>query len=205
VLTAALLSVLAAVVFLGGLRLWVEQKCRDRVYGSLQDVPPRPTAIVLGAGLRPDGSITPILAERVATAADLYHAGAAEVLLLSGARRPGYDEPGVMRDYAVRLGVPREATLLDPKGVRTYATCRRAREVFDVERAVVVTQRFHTARSLYLCDAVGIDAVAIAAGGKKPGSLFLRRRIVWETREYLALVRAVWDVNFGRVGPDDSP
>jgi vancomycin permeability regulator SanA len=193
VLIVALIVGLAAVVFLGGLRLWVEQKCCDRVYDSLKDVPPRPTAIVLGAGLRPDGSITPILAERVA-AADLHHAGAAEILLLSGARRPGYDEPGVMRDYAVRLGVPREATLLDSKGFRTYATCRRAREVFGVEQAVVVTQRFHTARSLYLCDAVGIDAVAIAADGKKPGSFFLRRRIVWEVREYLALVRAVWDL-----------
>ena len=203
-LIVALIVGLAAVVFLGGLRLWVEQKCRDRVYDSLKDVPPRPIAIVLGAGLRPDGSITPVLAERVATAADLYHAGAVETLLLSGARRPGYDEPGVMRDYAVCLGVPREATLLDPKGFRTYETCRRAREVFGVEQAVVVTQRFHTARSLYLCDAVGIDAVAIAADGKKPGSFFLRRRIVWETREYLALVRAVWDANLGRVGLNES-
>jgi SanA protein len=201
VLTVALLAGLAVVVFLGGLRLRVEQKCRGRVYDSLSDVPPRPTAIVLGAGLRPDGSITPILAERVATATDLYHAGTVQTLLLSGARRPGYDEPGVMLDYAVGSGVPREATLLDPKGFRTYDTCRRAREVFDVERAVVVTQRFHTARSLYLCEALGIDAVAVAADRQG----YKARRIVWEAREYLALVRAVWDVSFGRVGIGETP
>lgn len=190
VLTAALLAGLAAVAFLGGLRLWVEQKYRDRVYDSLRDVPPRPVAIVLGAGLWPDGSITPVLADRVATAADLYHAGTIQTLLLSGARRPGYDEPGVMLDYAVRLGVPREAVLLDPEGFRTYDTCRRAREVFGLEQAVVVTQRFHVARSLYLCDALGIDAVAVVADRQD----YAVRRIVWETREYLALVRAVWDV-----------
>ena len=196
----ALIAGLAAVVFLGGLRLWVEQKYRDRIYGSLKDVPPRPVAIVLGAGLRPDGSITPVLADRVATAADLYHASIVQTLLLSGARCPGYDEPGVMRDYAVRLGVPREAILLDSKGFRTYATCRRAREVFGVERPIVVTQRFHTARSLYLCDAVGIDAVAVAADGQS----YTARRIVWETREYLALARAVWDANLSRMGSKES-
>ena len=189
-LAVALLAGLAAVAFLGGLRLWVEQKYRDRVYVSLNDAPPRPVAIVLGAGLWPDGSITPVLADRIATAADLYHAGIVETLLLSGARRPGYDEPGVMRDYAVRLGVPQEAILLDPEGFRTYDTCRRAREVFGVEQAVVVTQRFHVARSLYLCDALGIDAVAVVADRQN----YTARRIVWEAREYLALVRAVWDV-----------
>jgi SanA protein len=97
-----------------------------------------------------------------------------------------------MLDYAVGLGVPQEAILLDPEGFRTYDTCRRAREVFGVERAVAVTQRFHTARSLYLCDAAGIDAVAAVADRQG----YALRRVVWEAREYLALVRAVWDVNF---------
>jgi SanA protein len=140
------------------------------------------------------------LADRVATAADLYHAGTVQTLLFSGARRPGHDEPGVMLDYAVGLGVPREAILLDPEGSRTYDTCYRAREVFGVERAVVVTQRFHAARSLYLCDAMGIDAVAVFADRQD----YTARRIVWETREYLALARAVWDVNFRATGPDFS-
>jgi SanA protein len=102
-----------------------------------------------------------------------------------------------MLDYAVDLGVPREAILLDPEGSRTYDTCYRAREVFGVERAVVVTQRFHAARSLYLCDAMGIDAVAVFADRQD----YTLRRVVWETREYLALARAVWDVNFRATGP----
>jgi SanA protein len=186
----------ALVALLGGLRLWVEGRYRDRMYQHLEDVPPRPVAIVLGAGLRPDGSLTSVLADRVATGADLYHAGTVQTLLLSGARRPGYDEPQAMRDYAVRLGVPQEAIVLDPEGHRTYDTCRRAREVFDVERAVVVTQRFHAARTLYLCDALGIDAIAVVADRQN----YMLRRIVWETRELLALARAVWDVNVRQIG-----
>lgn len=184
----------ALVALLGGLRLWVERKAHDRVYEQLEDVPECPVAIVLGAGLWPDGSLTPVLADRVASAADLYHAGTVQTLLLSGARRPGHDEPQAMRDYALRLGVPQEAIVLDPEGHRTYDSCRRAREVFSVERAVVVTQHFHAARTLYLCDAIGVDAVVALADRQD----YTARRIVWETREYLARARAVWDVHMLR-------
>ena len=185
----ALIGGAVTVALLSGLRLWIEHRYRARIYDHLEDAPPRPVAIVLGAGLWPDGSITPALADRVATAADLYHAGVVQTLLFSGARRPGYDEPQVMQNYAAGLGVPEEAILLDPEGFRTYETCRRAREVYGVGRAMVVTHRFHAARSLYLCDAWGIDAIAVVAGRHHT-----LRRVVWEVREFIALVRAVWDV-----------
>lgn len=180
--------------FLMSLRLWAERHIRGRTYNIVADVPPRPVAIVLGAGLWPDGSLTPILADRVVTAVDLYRAGAVQTLLLSGEARPGYSEPRRMREYALRLGVPQEALVLDEAGVRTYATCYRARGIFGVERAVVVTQRFHVARALYLCDAAGIDAVAIVADRQD----YTVRRFVWEAREYLALLLAVWDVHVRR-------
>jgi SanA protein len=192
----ALSCAAAVILFLAGLRLWVGRKYRDRTYARLEDVPERPVAIVLGAGLRPDGSLTPVLADRVATGADLYHAGTVQTLLLSGASRPGHDEPQAMLGHAVRLGVPGEAIVLDPDGHRTYDTCRRAREVFGVEHAVVVTQRFHAARTLYLCDALGIDAIAVVADRQS----YTLRRIVWGTREVLALARAVWDVHVRQIG-----
>lgn len=181
------------VALLGALRLWVEWMYRGRIHHELKDVPSRPTAIVLGAGLWPDGSLTPVLADRVATAADLYHAGTVQTLIFSGAANPDRDEPQAMLDYAVRLGVPPEAILLDKEGDRTYDTCYRAREVFGVEQAVVVTQRFHVARSLYLCDGLGIDGVAVVADRQR----YSLRRVVWETREYLALLRAWWDLHVG--------
>ena len=181
-----------AIVLLGGLRLWVERRYRDRIYTQVEDVPPRPVAIVLGAGLWPDGSLTPVLADRVATASDLYHAGIVQKLLFSGDNRfVNYNEPGAMRDGAVRLGVPADAIVLDYAGRRTYDTCYRARAIFGVEQAVVVTQRFHAARSLFLCDALGVDAVAIVADRQD----YSLRRVFWETREHLALAQAWWDVN----------
>ena len=180
------------VVFLGGLRLWVEQKYRDRIYTCAQDVPPRSVAIVLGAGLWPDGSLTPILADRVAIAADLYHAGTVQKLLCSGDNRfVDYNEPQRMLEYAVSLGVPEEAIVLDYAGRRTYDSCYRARDIFGLERVVVVTQRFHAARALYLCDALGVDAVAVLADQQD----YTIRRVTWETREYPALALAWWDVN----------
>ena len=183
---------LALVVLLGGLRLWAEQKYRDRVYSRSEDVPPRPVAIVLGAGLWPDGSLTPILADRVATASDLFHAGVVQTLLCSGDNRfVDYNEPGSMLEYAIHLGVPADAIVLDYAGRRTYDTCYRARAIFGVERAVVVTQRFHAARALYLCDALGVDAVALVADRRT----YSPWRIFWETREHLALAQAWWDVN----------
>jgi SanA protein len=192
VLSIALWCGVATVVFLGGLRLWFERKCHDRIYASVEDVPPHPVAIVLGAGLWPDGSLTPILADRVATAADLYHAGSVHKLLFSGDNRfVNYNEPQRMLEHAVRLGVPEEDVVLDYAGRRTYDTCYRARAIFGVEQAVVVTQRFHAARALYLCDALGVEAVAVLADRQD----YSMRRVGWETREYLALALAWWDVN----------
>lgn len=188
----------AAVVLLGGLRLWIERKARDRLYTHVEDVPLRPVALVLGAGLWPDGSLTSILVDRVAVAADLYHAGIVQKLLCSGDNRfVDYNEPQAMLEYAVRLGVPEEDVVLDYAGRRTYDSCYRARTIFGVEQVVIVTQRFHAARALYLCDALGVDAVAILADRQT----YTRRRIMWEAREYPALALAWWDVNVRRPTP----
>ncbi len=182
----------ATVILLGGLRLWVEQKTRDRIYTRVADVPPRSVALVLGAGLWPDGSLTAVLADRVATAADLYHAGIVQKLLCSGDNRVvGYNEPQAMLEYAVQLGVPEQDVVLDYAGRRTYDSCYRARAIFGVEHVVVVTQRFHTARALYLCDALGLDSVAIMADRQT----YSARQVIWKTREYPALALSWWDVN----------
>ena len=183
---------LAGLALVLGLRAWVERLYSAQIYESIEAVPPRPVALVLGAGLWPDGSLTPVLADRVTTAADLYQAGKGEKLLCSGDnRRVDYNEPAAMKAYAVRLGVPEEDVVLDYAGRRTYDSCYRARAIFGVERAVVVTQRFHTARSLYTCEALGLDVVAVTANRR----VYAARQVVWKTREYLALVLAWWDVN----------
>jgi vancomycin permeability regulator SanA len=109
------------------------------------------TAIVFGAGILPDGEPTVVLYDRVATAAELYRLGKVEQIILSGDGQDIYhNEPEVMRKTAVGFGIPESALMLDGDGIRTFESCRRARDEFGVEHAVLVTQRFHLPRALML-------------------------------------------------------
>ena len=189
---------LAVTVLVGGLRFWVELKMRDRIYEHVSDVPPRTVAIVLGAGLWADGSLTLVLADRVSTAVELYQAGVVQKLLFTGDNRVvDYNEPQRMLEYAVALGVPARDIVLDYAGRRTYDSCYRAQAIFGITDAVVVTQRFHLARSLYLCDAMDIDSVGVVADRREYSAM----RYSWEIREYLALALAWWDVNIRQPAP----
>ena len=133
------------------------------IYEDLDVLPARRAAVVFGPGVR-SGQPTPVLYDRVATAAALYKASAVDLLLMSGHNRtPYYDEPAVMRRTAIRLGVPASAILLDPAGYSTYDTCRRAGEVFNLREVVLVTQRYHLDRAIFTCQALGLDAVGYPA------------------------------------------
>ena len=114
--------------------------------------PAAPAAIVFGAGLWRDGSPSPVLQDRVATAADLYFSGKVKKILMSGDNRfIYYNEPGAMKKFALSLGVPEEDIVLDYAGRRTYDTCYRARAIFGLKEAILVTQSFHLPRALILC------------------------------------------------------
>jgi SanA protein len=157
-----------------------------------ENVPPERAVIVFGAGLRYDGSPTAVLRDRVQTAADLYFSGKAEKLLMSGDNSYiEYNEPEAMRQYALSLGVPDEDIVLDYAGRRTYDTCYRARAIFGVERAILVTQGFHLPRALFLCENLGIHASGVEAN-----NYYYRKisRLVWNTRELVATLGAVMDV-----------
>ena len=157
-----------------------------------ENAPHERVAVVFGAGLRRDGTPTPILRDRVETAADLYFSGKVEKLLMSGDNRfLEYNEPGSMRDYAISLGVPAEAIVLDYAGRRTYDTCYRAKAIFGVESAVLVTQKFHLPRALFLCNVLGVQATGVEANNRQywRGSL-----LIWNFREQLATVGAFLDV-----------
>ncbi len=153
----------------------------------------RPVAVVFGAAVYPGGRPSPILADRVRTAVALYQAGRVQRLLLSGDNRfEHYNEPAAMAALAREYGVPDDALVLDYAGRRTYDTCWRARHIFGLDRVVLVTQRFHLPRALYLCQALGLDAVGVPAD--RPAGY---RGLWWYggVRETVARVRAWWDVH----------
>lgn len=159
---------------------------------TLDEVPAERVAIVFGAGLRPDGSAGPVLRDRVETAVKLFQAGKVDKLLMSGDNRfVEYNEPEAMRQYALDLEIPQDAIVLDYAGRRTYDTCYRAREIFQVESAILVTQDFHMARALFLCNSFGVQSVGVEAD-----NTYFRKvsRLIWNTRELFATTQAIWDV-----------
>jgi SanA protein len=159
---------------------------------SETSVPARRVAIIFGAGLWQDGSPTPILQDRVETGAKLYFAGKVEKLLMSGDNSyTEYNEPKAMREYALSLGVPDSAIVLDFAGRRTYDSCYRAKEIFRVDQAILVTQNFHLARALFLCNALGLDGVGVEANNRS----YLKRSILfWNLRELPATLTAFADI-----------
>lgn len=161
--------------------------------------PPAPVAIVFGAGLTRSGTPSAILRDRVETAAALYSSGRVEKLLMSGDNRfVEYNEPAAMRDYAIALGIPEEDIVLDFAGRRTYDTCYRARHIFGVEEALLVTQRFHLTRALFTCNNLGVQSEGVIAEGRN----FRRASLTyWEIREVAATTVAFWEVWVARPLP----
>jgi SanA protein len=163
-----------------------------RTYSS-KSVPTAPVAIVFGAGLWRDGSPTPVLKDRITTAAELFFSGKVQKILMSGDNsHASYNEPKAMRDYALTLGVPTEAIVLDYAGRRTYDTCYRAKAIFGVQNAILVTQKFHLPRTLYTCNTLGINAVGVASDAQEYG----RRSLAWwNLRELPATLTALLQVH----------
>jgi vancomycin permeability regulator SanA len=167
------------------------------LYDNAASVPRAPVAIVLGAGLTPDGRPSPMLADRVDTAVALYRDGRVDRLLMTGDNsRVGYDEVTAMKERAVSLGVPAAQVNLDYAGFRTYDSAYRARAVFGVESAVFVTQRYHLPRALYLARSFGIEATGLAAGRDR-----YPRQDYYNLREFVALAASWYEVNVTRPLP----
>lgn len=172
-------------------RWWVTQHYAARIY-TAEDAPPARVAIVFGARVYGNDRLSAMLRDRVDTAIGLYRAGKVDKILVSGDNQTmEYDEPSAMRAYALAQGVPAEAIQPDFGGRRTYDTCYRAAAIFQVDEAVLVTQRFHLPRALLLCENLGISVVGVAADRRA----YDPRSIAWsEGRELPALVAALLDL-----------
>src|SRR4051794_12504006 len=188
----AALSVLAlvvgianAVVLLGGRGAQTDPRA----------LPHAQAALVLGAYVQPDGRPSAMLEDRLRAAAALYRDGRVDRVLASGDHgRPDYDEVNAMRRELVRLGVPDRDVFTDHAGFATLDSVVRARRVFGVHSAIVVTQAFHLPRALWLARQAGLMAYGLAAGrGDAYGSQGAFSRV----REVLARTKAVADVATG--------
>ncbi len=138
--------------------------------------------LVLGAGIREDGSLTPMLRDRMDVGISLYKAGLGRVLLLSGdGGSPDYDEPAAMRAYALSQGVPDAAIVMDKAGFSTRESLARAKYVGGYQTLTLVTQTYHLYRALYMAEGLELQAVGVSADLQEYRSRFSR-----EMREILA-------------------
>jgi SanA protein len=183
----AFLGALLGALVAGGCIYATVERDSQPIYSDARAVPAMPVAIVFGAGIR-----NAVVDDRVLAAVDLYRAGKVCKLLMTGDNgRAGYDEPGAMRATALAAGVPAADVACDYAGFRTYDSLYRARNIFGVHDAVLVTQRYHLPRALYLGRRLGLTVVGLDAARHSYGSA----QRWWDLRE-VAAVEAAWlDVN----------
>lgn len=185
-------------------RLWLTAHYQPQIYENVDEVPAKDdtlsldkasslrVAIVFGAAINYHGP-SAVLADRIEAAVALYQDGKVDKLLMTGDNRSvNYNEPRMMKYYAQQLGVPAEDIVSDYAGRRTYDSCYRADAIFAVEEAVLVTQRFHLPRALYLCENFGLSVVGLVADHR---NYVTYARYRWQIRETIAIALAWFDLH----------
>jgi len=158
---AAVLVGIGALAFFGA-SAYVQLRYAGRISGPAE-APEAPVALVFGAGLTKSVP-SPLLAERLDMGIALYRQGKAKKILVSGDNSDRYHvETAAMRRYIVDQGIPPTDVLDDDLGLSTYDSCARARMVFKLARVLLVTQRFHLPRALFIANSLGLDAYGVPA------------------------------------------
>ncbi|MFH8494721.1 vancomycin high temperature exclusion protein [Streptomyces coeruleorubidus] len=169
---------------------WMYVAAGDRLR-TAADVPRTDVAVVFGAGLW-DGEPSPYLAHRLDAAAGLYREGRVEVVLVTGDNsREDYDEPDAMRVYLTRHGVPDGRIVSDYAGFDTWDSCVRAKKIFGVDEAVLISQGFHIRRAVALCQAAGVESYGVGVEAVHDATWYYGG-----AREILAAGKAALDAIF---------
>lgn len=167
-------------------------KSNDFIFDDIDNVPEAQTAIILGAKVHEDGTMSDMLYDRVMTAIDLYNGGKVEKILISGDHgRIAYDEVGTVKDFLLKKGVKKQDIFIDHAGFDTYDSMYRARDIFKIDSAIVVTQEFHLNRAVYIGKSLGLNVYGMKAD--RHIYLGMEMNIF---REYFARVKAFFNVLF---------
>lgn len=165
------------------------RRMRERQF-TITQAPKNRVAVVFGAMVLPRRVPSDVLYDRVFTAVELYRKGKVQKLLMSGDNRlKNYNEPLTMKETAIELQVKEEDIRLDYAGLRTFDTCYRAKEIFGLRKATLVTQEFHLSRALFICSSLGLDVVGVAADQRG-----YKRENYYAFRERAAILNALWDL-----------
>lgn len=187
----ALYAFLSVSLFVIGSNLWVIISTQDQVYDSPTTAPHRSVALVLGTSRKlSDGRSNPFFDNRITTAYHLYKDGKADFIIVSGDNRSKYyNEPAEMRKALIAKGVPSSIITLDFAGLRTFDSIVRCKEIFGQESITIITQPFHSYRSLFISNYFNMDAIVVVA--EEPEAMQSLKVL---TRELLARPLAILDL-----------
>ena len=188
----------AGFLFFAFSNLWIILSTQDDVYNSLEKIPPTDVALVLGTSKRlKNGETNPYFNYRIDAAEKLYKSGKVKHLIVSGDNQTRYyNEPQYMREALLEKGIPDESITLDYAGLRTLDSVVRCKEIFGQSKFIIVTQRFHSYRAVFIAKHYDIEATAFVAENI---SIFKSFSVV--SREFLARPKAVLDIFFLEVDP----
>lgn len=182
---------LVLVIFLVlGVEAIFQRQTSGLIYRNMENLEPTQTVIVLGASVHADGKLSPILKDRVDTAIKLYENGKVKSFLVTGDHRSDdYNEVSAMVAYLEERGIDRSVIKADHAGLDTYDSMYRAGKLFGIQDAVVVTQRFHLPRTLFIAKNLGLNYKGFAADQRAYQTEYRLRQ-----REKLANFKALWEV-----------
>ena len=146
--------------------------------------------LVLGAGIR-NASPSPMLEDRLLTAIDLYNKGVAPKILVSGDHENyNYDEVNVMKNYLKENGIPSEDIFMDHAGLSSYDSIYRAKKIFKANKIIIVTQKYHLYRSLYIAKSLNINAYGVSATKKEYANQFKRdiREVAARLKDFIKCI-----------------
>lgn len=178
--------------------LWVIFATHHSIKSEVEEISDNSVGLVLGTSKKlVGGQANPYFDNRIMAAASLYKSGKVKHLILSGDNRTRYyNEPLDMKKALIKLGVPEEAITLDYAGLRTLDSVLRCKEIFGQSRIVIVTQRFHSYRALFISQFYQIEAQAFTAE-----NLPIHKAFNVMFREYLARPKAVLDLYVMNLDP----
>lgn len=156
---------------------------------STSDVPNADAILVLGAYVFPSGSVSTMLNDRLTTGYELYEQGKAPKLLVSGDHgQPDYDEVNSMKNFLIEKGVPSQDVFMDHAGFSTYESVYRARDIFKVQKVIIVTQEYHLKRAVFVARELGLDAYGVASDKRDYGQAMVMyniREIAARNKDFL--------------------
>jgi len=190
--TFQVITVLTALLFVP---ITIVRIAGDNYVRSIADVPAEPVGIILGAAEKNDEP-SPYVASRLDVAIALWHAGKIKVFLVTGYDQDiTYNETQAMHDYLIDHGVPDKLIVIDPDGFDTWQSCIRAKQVFGINQAIVISQSFHVPRAVMLCRAAGITTYGVGDGGR--GWYLGKEQYLHDDgREVLAAFNALYQSTF---------